>query len=130
MVQIWEQGEGKANSFLLLCKAPAWREQAQSGGRAQGPPGMFGHCWKEQMETGGCTEAGGEISMGGWRGVSDAVAMSCCAICSGMTACAGLGEGTVPSLAQKRFAKILPLPWIQNHRTMESFWFIPAGRDL
>lgn len=28
-LQIWEQGEGKANSFLSLYKAPAKREQAQ-----------------------------------------------------------------------------------------------------
>lgn len=50
MVQIWEQGEGKANSFLSLCKAPARREQAQRGGRAPGPPGMLGG--RDQMEMG------------------------------------------------------------------------------
>lgn len=67
MVQIWERGEGKANSFPSLCKAPARKEQAQRGGRAQGPPGMLGHGGKVETRwrRGGCTEAGGEMSTGG-----------------------------------------------------------------
>lgn len=34
MVQIWEQGEGKANSFLSLCKAPP---RSEEWGGAQAP---------------------------------------------------------------------------------------------
>lgn len=61
------------------------------------------------METGGCAEAGGETSTGGWQGSRDAVAMSCCRICSSAAACARLRVGSSHSPALKWFAEAQPL---------------------
>lgn len=114
MVQIWEQGEGKTNSFLPRCKALACREQAQRWGRALGSPwdagAMLGG--RDQMEMGGCTEAGGELSTWGLHGRSNALAMS--VACPGVTACARLRVESLHSPAQKWFSKTQPLHWVPS----------------
>lgn len=99
MGRIWEQGEGKANSFLSLCKSPARSEEGH-----RGPPRDAGALLGggDQMETGGCSRAGGEMSTGGWQGSGDAVAMSCCTICSPAAAWARLRVGSLHSTALLR----------------------------
>lgn len=66
-VQIWEQGEGKANSFLSLYKAPAKREQAQGWENAHGPPRNAGALLedRDQMETEGMHRGKGRNEHGG-----------------------------------------------------------------
>lgn len=87
-------------------------ERASTGvGRGTGPPRDAGALLDGggQMETGGCAEAGGETSTGGWQGSRDAVAMSCCRICSSAAACARLRVGSSHSPALKWFAEAQPL---------------------
>lgn len=79
-------------------------------GGAQAPPGMLGLCWvlESRWRRGGCAEAGGEMSTGGWQGSSDAVAKS--SLCSS-------AAGSSHSPAQKWFAEIQPLferPWLPS----------------
>lgn len=52
------------------------------------------------------------MSMEGWQGMSDAVAMRRCTTCSSVSACAWLRVGSLHSPAPKLFAKTLSLHWI------------------
>lgn len=91
-------GEGK---FIPV----AMQISSTERGGAQGPPprdagALLGG--GDQMETGGCSRAGGEMSTGGWQGSGDAVAMSCCTICSPAAAWARLRVGSLHSTALLR----------------------------